>query len=406
MAALARQAPAVVPRFGRRARPRRAAVARAASAAARRAADADDDGVQRGGVEVPAALALCLHLARHPEGADVLRCTSLLHRLAVLCEQLSVERREPGSEYAYDPERAYRLCLRVAATLADSMASVDKRSGGLRSMLVSFATAGSLPNRLEDALRPCEITSDSLAEAEASAGFYHALARAAEANWQIDAPGNKRRARAAAAAFLQWIASPPARRGVHCAPRTEAERFAQSSPALVGCSTGWFHSLSVGSSPVSSVGSAAIAAAVAASSDAPVGNKHSEALAARVYATAARCAAFLSSFPRVDTSTAVGADALESLERQAVALKMEVERRVEGGKTSENDQPFAKALKNIADTLFQSTSHLTRLEDGETVSPNDMFSTGSGKLNHSFSLITQMSWRATPSQPTLMGSPR
>tara|TARA_B110000238_G_scaffold154005_1_gene166380 strand:- start:134 stop:3085 length:2952 start_codon:yes stop_codon:yes gene_type:complete len=256
----------------------RADANRAAKDASKRALELDNDhGVHSGGVEVPAALALCLHLARHPEGADALRRANLLERLGVLCEQLSDNHHgENGyGEYAYDPATAYRLALRVAATLAGAAEGSGVEAGELRDALVAFATGGSLPNRLENALRPCEITTDSLSEAEASAGFFHAVASVGEASWQITAPKRRARARAAATEFLQWVANPPSRRGAACAPRTDRERFAASSPARVGCATGWFHCLSVGSS---SVGSAAIAAAVAASSDASMGNKHSEAL--------------------------------------------------------------------------------------------------------------------------------
>lgn len=155
------------------------------------------------------------------------------------------------------------------------------------------------------------------------------------------------------------------------------------------------------------MGSAAIAAVVAASSDASMGNKHSEALAARLYATAARCAAFLASFPRKDTQTWVGAEALEALERQAVQIKLEVARRMDAGVvTDQDDQAFGNALVNIAEALTQATAALGQLEDGET-NPRDenvdeRFSgNGTGKLSSSFSLITQMSWRATPATPAL-----
>ena len=129
--------------------------------------------------------------------------------------------------------------------------------------------------------------------------------------------------------------------------------------------------------------------------------------AARLYATAARCAAFLASFPRKDTQTWVGAEALEALERQAVQIKLEVARRMDAGVvTDQDDQAFGNALVNIAEALTQATAALGQLEDGET-NPRDenvdeRFSgNGTGKLSSSFSLITQMSWRATPATPAL-----
>ena len=150
---------------------------------------------------------------------------------------------------------------------------------------------------------------------------------------------------------------------------------------------------------------------MAAGGDTPVGDAHSEALAARLYAAAARCAAFLAAFPRVDAHALVGRDALERLERQAAALKMELERR--GGDDERRlDAPegvepdarlarhaFGGALRNVADALFRASSDLARLEEGEA-SPHESFSRGgSGRLDASFSLITQMSWRAAPAAP-------
>ena len=107
----------------------------------------------------------------------------------------------------------------------------------------------------------------------------------------------------------------------------------------------------------------------------------------------------------------VGRDALERLERQAAALKMELERR--GGDDERRlDAPegvepdarlarraFGGALRNVADALFRASSDLARLEEGEA-SPHESFSRGgSGRLDASFSLITQMSWRAAPAAP-------
>ena len=197
-----------------------------------------------------------------------------------------------------------------------------------------------------------------------------------------------------------------------CAPATQSERELQRAPPAVGCSTGWFLSCAIGSAPVSGPpGAAAVAAAVAAGGDTPVGDAHSEALAARLYAAAARCAAFLAAFPRVDAHALVGRDALERLERQAAALKMELERR--GGDDERRlDAPegvepdarlarraFGGALRNVADALFRASSDLARLEEGEA-SPHESFSRGgSGRLDASFSLITQMSWRAAPAAP-------
>ena len=157
---------------------------------------------------------------------------------------------------------------------------------------------------------------------------------------------------------------------------------------------------------------------------APVGDAHSEALAARLYATAARCAAFLAAFPRVDAHALVGREALESLEGQAAALKMELERRLgderadaspetedarrsgERGAFEPDDaarRGFGGALVNVADALFRASSDLARLEDGEA-SPHAPFARGgSGRLDASFSLITQMSWKAAPAQPAPAG---
>jgi nuclear pore complex protein Nup188 len=403
-----------------------------------------------GGAEVPAALALCLDLARGgPEGADALHRAGLLPQLGALCERLCLERHRGEGEafgkqsvtgidgdwsergeydpenpaFFYNPERAYRLALRVAATLAgaasetfveaDCAESPAARRDALDA-LVSFATRDVIADRLEDALAPAEVTSASLAEAETSAAFLHALATAAEAPWQIAAPKHRARARAAAAAFLQWVASPPPRRGVACAPATQRERELQRSPPLIGCSTGWFLSCAIGSAPASvAPGAAAVAAAVAAAGDAPVGDAHSETLAARFYATAARCAAFLAAFPRVDTNALVGREALESLERQAVALKMELDRRAEGARerSFEKDghfddaavaRAFGGALRNVTDALFRASSELARLEDGEA-SPYPPNASSSGRLDASFSLITQMSWKATPAAPAPTG---
>ena len=230
--------------------------------------ESDESGARVfGGAEVPAALALCLDLARGgPEGADALHRAGLLPQLGSLCERLCSEAKAFGSEIAtgidgdwsehlrgedspenpaffYDPERAYRLALRVAATLAgaasetfveaDAAESLAARRDALDA-LVSFATRDVIADRLEDALAPAEVTSASLAEAETSAAFLHALAAAAEAPWQIAAPKHRARARAAAAAFPQWVASPPPRRGVACAPATPRERELQRSPPSSG----------------------------------------------------------------------------------------------------------------------------------------------------------------------------
>ena len=45
------------------------------------------------------------------------------------------------------------------------------------------------------------------------------------------------------------------------------------------------------------------------------------------------------------------------------------------------------------------SSDLARLEDGEA-SPHAPFAAGSGRLDASFSLITQMSWKAAPAPKT------
>ena len=113
----------------------------------------------------------------------------------------------------------------------------------------------------------------------------------------------------------------------------------------------------------------------------------------------------LAAFPRVDAHALVGRDALERLERQAAALKMELERRGgdderrlrrAGGRRARRAllarRAFGGALRNVADALFRASSDLARLEEGEA-SPHESFSRGgSGRLDASFSLITQMSW--------------
>jgi hypothetical protein len=109
----------------------------------------------------------------------------------------------------------------------------------------------------------------------------------------------------------------------------------------------------------------------------------------------------------------VGREALESLERQAVALKMELDRRAEGARERSFEKDghfddgaskcaFGGALRNVTDALFRASSELARLEDGEA-SPYPPNASSSGRLDASFSLITQMSWKATPAAPAPTG---
>ena len=176
-----------------------------------------------------------------------------------------------------------------------------------------------------------------------------------------------------------------------CAPRNDAERDAAARDPLVGCGTGWFHSCAIGSAPPAAPGSAAIAAAVAASSSAPVGNAHSEAVATRLYAAAARCAAFLAAFPRISAAAMLGTETTESLGNQATAMTLEAERRK---KKDEESDARADArndvVRNVGASLFKSVSAIEAMEEGKTPPTPVM------RLNSSYSLITQMSWRATP----------
>ena len=127
------------------------------------------------------------------------------------------------------------------------------------------------------------------------------------------------------------------------------------------------------------------------SSSAPVGNEHSEAVAARLYATAARCAAFLAAFPRVSAAAVLGAETTESLGDQATAMTLEAERRK---KKDEESDARADArndvVRNVGASLFKSVSAIEAMEEGKTPPTPVM------RLNSSYSLITQMSWRATP----------
>ena len=347
-----------------------------------------------GGAETPAALRLCLALGRSREGAKALQDAGLTDRLADLCASLS---QPPYVDAAAatmavetsggsNPRRLYCLALRVAATHADASGDARDAGEGLVSLCVRLA------DRLEDALAPSELTLDALEEAEATAGLMHAVAAAAGGSWQLAAPTGLARARAAAAEFLRWIAAPPPpRRGVACAPRNDAERDAAARDPLVGCGTGWFHSCAIGSAPPAAPGSAAIAAAVAASSSAPVGNAHSEAVATRLYAAAARCAAFLAAFPRISAAAMLGTETTESLGNQATAMTLEAERRK---KKDEESDARADArndvVRNVGASLFKSVSAIEAMEEGKTPPTPVM------RLNSSYSLITQMSWRATP----------
>jgi len=393
--------------------------------------DGFDDGHARGGgAEVSAALKLSLALGRSPEGAAALHRAGLIDRLASLCVSLSGAPYLDADDDAFvhacrdemeagdgdgdargsidvvgevmAPGALFCLALRVAATHADALGgdgnatSRDDEIVDRREALVNLSVQ--LGDRLEDALAPAELNVHVLAEAEATAGFLNALSAAAGETWQSVAPEGRARARAAAVAFLAWIASPPpSRRGIACAPRTASERAAAARAPLVGCSVGWFHACAVGSVPVGAPGSAALAAAVAASSSVPAGNAHSEAIAARLYAVAARCAAFLASFLRPDAAAMLGAEVIDSLSRQASSLSTELERRKallgkEGGGGAGGAE-LNDALSNIARSLFQSATRLEMMEEGESAPDSPEV-----RLNSSFSLTTQMSWRATPAR--------
>jgi nuclear pore complex protein Nup188 len=325
--------------------------------------------------------------------------------------------------FFYDPERAYRLALRVAATLAgaasetfveaDCAESPAARRDALDA-LVSFATRDVIADRLEDALAPAEVTSASLAEAETSAAFLHALATAAEAPWQIAAPKHRARARAAAAAFLQWVASPPPRRGVACAPATQRERELQRSPPLIGCSTGWFLSCAIGSAPASAApGAAAVAAAVAAARRRA---RRRRALrdARRALLRHRRAVRGVPRrLPARRHKRAGGPRGAREPRAPSRRAQDGARPTAEGARERSFEKDghfddaaskcaFGGALRNVADALFRASSELARLEDGEA-SPYPPIASSSGRLDASFSLITQMSWKATPAAPAPTG---
>lgn len=362
-----------------------------------------------GGVEVPAALRLCLVLGRSAEGAESLHRLGLIGQLTTLCKSLSGSTYhpapthqpsptrgrgrnghtldaadEPVDETYVDPAALYCLALRVAATHADAVGSKPEVTDEL------IALATELADRFAAALAPAELTVAALAEAEATATFLHSLAAASNGPWQLKAPAHQVRMRASAVDFLRWIAAPPPpRRGVSCAPRGSTQAAAAKRPPLVGASTGWFHSCALGSvPPVAATPAAAIAAAVAANDrSSPAGNAHSELIAGRLYATAARCAAFLASFPRANPAAALGTETLDSLSGQAVALSEELAQRRAG--SSSFGSALCDALTMTAKSMFKFASALERLEAGEPNLPDPP----ALRLHSSYSLVSQMSWR-------------
>jgi len=379
-----------------------------------------DEGVF-GGVEVPAALRLCLVLGRSAEGAESLHRLGLIGQLTELCKSLSGSTYHPAPAHQPSPRRGrgragfapdeadelaeeqsrvhpaalYCLALRVAATHADAVGSKPEVHAGLVAMAVELA------DRFAAALAPAELTVAALAEAEATATLLHSLAAAANGPWQLKAPSHQVRMRASAVDFLRWIAAPPPpRRGVACAPRGSAQTSAARRPPLVGASTGWFHSCALGSvPPVAATPAAAIAAAVAASDrSTPAGNAHSENVAGRLYATAARCAAFLASFPRANPAAALGSETLDSLSGQAVALGEEMASRSEASATSSASKALCDALAMTAKSLLEFASALERLEAGEPNLPDPP----ALRLHSSYSLVSQMSWR----ESTILGDPK
>ena len=113
-------------------------------------------------------------------------------------------------------------------------------------------------------------------------------------------------------------------------------------------------------------------------------------MAARLYATAARCAAFLAAFPRVSAAAVLGAETTESLGDQATAMTLEAERRKKKEGNDARADAFNDVVRNVGASLFKSVSAIEAMEEGETP-PSPIV-----RLNSSYSLITQMSWRATP----------
>ena len=379
-----------------------------------------DEGVF-GGVEVPAALRLCQVLGRSAEGAESLHRLGLIGQLTELCKSLSGSTYHPAPAHqpsprrgrgragfapdeadelaeehpCVDPAALYCLALRVAATHADAVGSKPEVHDGLVAMAVELA------DRFAAALAPAELTVAALAEAEATATLLHSLAAAANGPWQLEAPSHQVRMRASAVDFLRWIAAPPPpRRGVACAPRGSAQASAARRPPLVGASTGWFHSCALGSvPPVAATPAAAIAAAVAANDrSTPAGNAHSENVAGRLYATAARCAAFLASFPRANPTAALGSETLDSLSGQAVALGEEMASRREASATTSAGAALCDALTMTAKSLLEFASALERLEAGEPNLPDPP----ALRLHSSYSLVSQMSWR----ESTILGDPK
>ena len=202
-----------------------------------------DEGVF-GGVEVPAALRLCLVLGRSAEGAESLHRLGLIGQLTKLCKSLSGSTYHPAPAHQPSPRRGrgragfapdeadelaeehprvdpaalYCLALRVAATHADAVGSKPEVHEGLVAMAVELA------DRFAAALAPAELTVAALAEAEATATLLHSLAAAANGPWQLKAPSHQVRMRASAVDFLRWIASPPPPRRASPARRGGAPR--------------------------------------------------------------------------------------------------------------------------------------------------------------------------------------
>ena len=288
---------------------------------------------------------------------------------------------------AATPSELYCLALRAAATHADVLGA--RRD--VHDAFVSVAVA--LADRFEEALAPSTLNTETLAEAESTAGFLHSLALAASGPWQLAAPTHQVAMRAAAVDFLRFIAAPPPpRRGIGCQPRSRREIAAVHRAPLVGAVTGWFHSCAIGAVPaVAPTPAAAIAAAIAASSDEAGGNAHSEAIAAALYATAARCAAFLASFPRSNPNAVCGEEALFNLSQQADVLKTEFERKSVGEDAQGRKAAFKDAMTHVAGALRDHCEVLETLEADE-----DPVGLLPPKLHSARSLVSQMSWRPTP----------
>jgi nuclear pore complex protein Nup188 len=83
------------------------------------------------------------------------------------------------------PGELYCLALRVAATHTEALGARRDVHDAVIAMVVSLA------DRFEEALAPAELTMETLAEAEATAGLLHALAGVAAGPWQLAAAGHQ-----------------------------------------------------------------------------------------------------------------------------------------------------------------------------------------------------------------------